>query len=164
MKINIQNMSDDLHEFTEQVEPVFLPKKMHDRYPETMQVQVMLDKFGKDYRLDIRIRTRAHYICDRCLAPFERDFEARMLQIFQIGPLEEGLEEEVLELSPNAVEIDMDPILSEMIVLNHPVKTLCKEDCKGICPNCGADLNHEACRCNLEKFDPRWEELRKLIK
>ncbi len=164
MKINIQNMSDDLHEFSEQVEPVFLSKQMHDLYPEVLQVDVTLDKFGRDYRLDIHIRTHGHYICDRCLAPFEREFEARMLQIYQMGPLDEGLDEEVLELAPNAVEIDIDPVLSEMIILNHPVKMLCSEDCKGICPNCGADLNHEACRCGSVPMDPRWEELRKLIK
>jgi len=47
--------------------------------------------------------------------------------------------------------------------LSIPMKLLCREDCQGICPGCGANLNQEACRCGEKPGDPRWEKLRELL-
>ncbi len=164
MKINIQNLTDGLHEISEQVEPLFVSKELQRFYPEICQVDVTLDKFGKDYRVDVHLTTTAHYICHRCLSPYTAKFDVRQRQLYQIGAVPGGGDADIVELSTNAIEIDISPLMKEMIILNHPIKMLCKEDCKGICPNCGADWNHEVCRCGEEVADPRWEQLRKLIK
>lgn len=164
MKINIQNLTDGLHEVSEQAEPLFVSEKLKRFYPELFQVDVTLDKFGKDYRVDVHLRTTAHYICHRCLSPYTSKFDVTQRQLYQAGPVRGGGDTDIIEISTNAIEIDLNPLMKEMVILNHPIKMLCKEDCKGICPNCGADLNHEACRCGEEVIDPRWEQLRKLIK
>ena len=60
------------------------------------------------------------------------------------------LEEEVL---------DTRPILLEQLQLNIPMKPLCRPDCQGLCPQCGADLNLGACGCGERQVDPRWAAL-----
>ena len=49
-----------------------------------------------------------------------------------------------------------------MQVLAVPMKNLCSEDCKGLCPKCGKNLNEGLCNCNEENIDPRWETIQKL--
>ena len=59
--------------------------------------------------------------------------------------------------------IDADEALTEQILLELPLKHLCKEDCKGLCPKCGTDLNKSTCNCETKEPDPRFDVLRKLL-
>ena len=59
--------------------------------------------------------------------------------------------------------IDADDTLIEQILLELPLKHLCREDCKGLCPKCGADLNTTQCSCDTSDPDPRFDVLRKLL-
>lgn len=163
MKINIQRFEKDLNEIDEVAESDFLEPKMREYYPENVFLHIVLDKFGRDYRVDIDLSTRAHYQCDRCLADFTQSFEVKQRQIFNLGGGDE-VDDDIIRLPANSIEIDLDPILSEMVLLNHPIKTVCRPECKGLCPTCGADLNSEQCHCEKDAIDPRWAKLRKLIK
>lgn len=164
MKINIQNLANNLVELDDAAESDFLPERYRSYYPDPLKIHAVVDKFGSDIRFTIQLTTEAEYRCDRCLSAYRTPFEARMTQIVQIGEGKLKDEEDIALYPVGATEIDIDPFLMEMIILNHPVKMLCRDDCKGICPGCGADLNHEPCRCGTEKVDPRWEELKKFIK
>lgn len=164
MKINIQNLENGLIEIDEEIEPVFINKEIKPYYPNKIALHALVDKFGKDYRINVNINTTALYICDMCLTQFNYSFQAAQQMIFQIGSGKLEATEDIIQLPGNATEIDITPVLSEMVLLNHPIKMICKEDCKGICPSCGADLNTEECRCSKESTDPKWDQLRKLIK
>ncbi len=164
MKINIQNLEQNLLEVDTEVDADFLDRNTRKFYPNKMAVHVLLDKFGKNYKLDVQLKTTASYICDRCLTEYSADFSAKQRQVFHLGIQQEPVDDEIEELPANATEIDLNPFLREIVLLNKPVKMLCREDCKGICPVCGADLNHEACRCSEAPIDPRWAELKKLLK
>ncbi len=59
--------------------------------------------------------------------------------------------------------LDLEEIVLNQISLSLPMRTLCNEDCKGLCPKCGMDLNIEACKCVLENIDPRLEGLRNMF-
>ena len=59
--------------------------------------------------------------------------------------------------------IDVDEIVKEQIVLAVPTRMLCREDCKGICPECGTDRNTGDCSCATNDIDPRWAALKNLI-
>lgn len=59
-------------------------------------------------------------------------------------------------------KIEIHEMVREQIYLMIPIKSLCKEDCKGLCSGCGANLNYEKCNCK-EQIDERWEKLRKLL-
>ena len=57
-------------------------------------------------------------------------------------------------------EIDLDPILREQLLLALPGYPVCKDDCKGLCPVCGANLNDRECGCDRHVPDPRWAGLK----
>jgi len=164
MKINIQKLENELIEIDDRCDTDFLDQEYRRFYPEEVQLHILVDKFGRDIKIDVTLHTIAHYTCHRCLADYSVAFDVREKQIFQIGEGKLQDSDEVIRLPANTTDIDISFVLSEMILLNHPIKMLCKEDCKGICPGCGADLNKESCRCGETKYDPRWEALRKLIK
>ncbi len=60
-------------------------------------------------------------------------------------------------------DMDLDELLYSDIILELPTKYICKEDCKGLCSTCGANLNSESCNCNKSQLDPRLEVLKSLI-
>ena len=71
---------------------------------------------------------------------------------------------DVYELDPRALELDLRPAIREEWLLAAPSFALCREDCKGLCPRCGADLNDGSHDCSQQEADPRWDALRKLKK
>jgi len=164
MKINIQNLEHNVLEHEGKVETDFLEPQLRIFYPYALNVRVKLDRFGKDYKIDVSIQTRAHYICDRCLKEYEPEFTAKLSQVYQTDGDEVMPDDDIKILPANAVEVDIRPLLREAIVLNHPIKMVCIEECKGICPGCGADLNIDTCICSAGNVDPRWAELKKFIK
>lgn len=103
---------------------------------------------------------RAH--CRRCLEPLAVEVTERVELFFE--PLRSPDEEDlnVYHLEPLATELDLAGPLREQFLLAVPGYPLCGEDCRGLCPGCGADLNAEACRCSGDSTDPRWGPLREL--
>ena len=164
MKINIQNIERDLTEINEEVDINFLPEELSSFYPGTAQVHVIQDKFGSDNRFKIDANVKARYVCDRCLETYEANRVSQINQIIHVGAPPAGADEDIVYLDYGTKEIDLSPVLKEMLILQHPIKMLCKEDCKGLCPRCGVNLNKENCRCITDPIDPRWEKLQKLIK
>jgi len=96
--------------------------------------------------------------------PISEEFEGLYLT------LKEAPREDEVELSPDDMEIgflreeavEVEEILKERIWLSIPMKPLCKEDCKGLCPTCGKDLNEGECDCPKEAIDPRFAVLKDL--
>lgn len=107
--------------------------------------------------------------CQRCLEPVAQPVEEEMHLLLQPGapaPVapEHALAEEemgVVEVEEDA-DFDLRPLLLEQIQLNVPMKPLCRPDCAGLCPTCGARLDEGPCGCAEEEVDPRWEALRAL--
>ena len=56
-------------------------------------------------------------------------------------------------------QLDLQPLARDAVLLNLPQVPLCREDCAGLCPVCGADRNDEPCGCEVEAGDPRWATL-----
>ena len=71
--------------------------------------------------------------------------------------------EDDLYIRVQSEEIDLYELLREDIILNLPMIHLCKPDCKGLCSQCGANLNYEKCSCNKDSVDPRLEILKTLL-
>jgi uncharacterized protein len=65
-------------------------------------------------------------------------------------------------LEPDAEELDLRPILRERVILAVPDYPVCREDCRGLCPSCGANLNETDCNCAVAESDARWGPLLKL--
>ena len=98
-------------------------------------------------------------ICDRCMEPFQKKKAVRLYAL----PAEslEGEEDEDMVLLEDG-ELDVGDLAYTAFVLDMDTKYLCSEDCKGLCPGCGVNLNREACRCR-KPVDPRWAALEQLL-
>ena len=106
--------------------------------------------------------------CTRCLTPVRRELDVAF-QIDFVGreflPESKEAHLESNDLGTDILEgdeIDLTEIAREQILLNLPETTLCREDCKGICPTCGTDLNEGDCQCGEDEIDPRWAALKNL--
>lgn len=99
--------------------------------------------------------------CDRCLEPFERDYSYSFEEILV---LEESEEHDEYIAAPGA-RLDLDELCLSDLLLSLPYKQLCDlgEDCKGLCPRCGANLNHVCCECGTSEADPRLAVLQDLL-
>ncbi|OXS52578.1 hypothetical protein B1A99_33190 [Cohnella sp. CIP 111063] len=104
--------------------------------------------------------------CSRCLEPVEEKIEVPFEEQFRIvAEEEEEASEDVEEAVPVTEErIDLAPYVMEEFVVQLPYAPLCSEDCKGLCPECGTNLNEQSCGCNTEKIDPRMAALQDWFK
>jgi uncharacterized protein len=109
--------------------------------------------------------------CSRCVEPVRLDIDERVRLTFMPpedmpadDEAEEGVElgEEDLDTFPfDGEKVDLEPFLREQLVLAVPFAPLCREDCKGLCPQCGVDLNSGTCACE-KPVDPRLAALKGL--
>jgi len=107
-------------------------------------------------RIEGRIEGELEVMCHRCLKPFAYPLnEAVDVYLIEEDKAAE-MDEKELESDELQYEffdgevIEVDQLVAEQIFLALPVKVLCSEDCKGICPGCGASLNEEECRCKAD--------------
>lgn len=101
--------------------------------------------------------------CDRCTVPVRLDIDLGFDRFEQEAlPGEETLEPTLLRRRGRVLELDAGGMLWEEFLLALPVKPLCSEECKGLCPDCGQDLNQGPCKCSGEEPDPRMAALRGL--
>lgn len=105
--------------------------------------------------------------CTRCLqkvkTPLDISFKAVFIgREFDRSGKESELHGDELDVSVFEGEtLDLDDLAREQILLALPARFLCREDCKGLCGQCGANKNSDDCRCKDEKIDPRWSALKK---
>lgn len=111
-------------------------------------------------RLELALDTTLAAVCDRCGKPFDKTFRLNC-EYLLAEELEDEENDEILLLENGTV--DLGEFSREVFILNMPTKLLCREDCKGLCPGCGVDLNEEVCRCKKE-VDPRLAKLAELLK
>lgn len=132
------------------------------QFPQGVPVTVAYYRLGPDLLFRGHFDGRASGTCARCLESYplavERDFT------FVIKPVGQGAAprvDEDLNLSFYAGDaVDLSPLVREAIMLALPTRPLCKEDCPGLCPRCGANLSAGPCGCREDWTDPRLEALR----
>ena len=108
------------------------------------------------------LTTRLMGECDRCAKPFERELSIS-LEAVLVTKLENEDYDDPWTFELDGDQADLDDILTTAVVLNMDSKLLCSEDCKGLCPKCGADLNLGPCDCKPE-LDPRMAVLQQFLK
>jgi uncharacterized protein len=129
-----------------------------------------LHKDKDRFRLVGTARTELELPCSRCLDPFrmpvDASFDLRYLPATEMTADEEReVQDEDLETSYyRDDQIDLNELLREQFYLALPMKPLCREDCKGLCAQCGTNLNTGTCACAAEWEDPRLAPLKGLIK
>lgn len=98
--------------------------------------------------------------CARCLKEFDNTVETKFQAVIVQKEDEESDEIQLVITDGN---VRMDEAIKQLIYLSMPMKSLCNKDCKGICPNCGVNLNYEKCQCENNLTDPRFDKLKDLL-
>jgi uncharacterized protein len=137
---------------------------------ENIECDIVLFKKGSEITLTGSAKFSLTLQCSRCLEEFttheEENLSAHFVrrETYPNNQKEKLLESDIIVEYYDRDIIDLTQIIYDAINLSIPMKPLCKEDCKGLCPICGTNLNKETCNCQREKIDPRWEPLKKLLK
>ena len=122
----------------------------------------------KDIRIVGDYRTRVETLCARCLEPVGRDLASDFDLLYRplgvdAGPHERSVHEGDTEIGYYQGEgIELADVLREQVLLAVPIKTVCREECKGLCPHCGKNWNTGKCQCEEVAGDPRWDALKDL--
>jgi uncharacterized protein len=118
-----------------------------------------------DIRLQGRFDGRFQVPCARCVEPVEIPLGADFDLIYRpaaadADPTERSITAPETEIGYyQGDSLALEDVLREQVLLSLPLKTLCKPDCKGLCPRCGANRNSQPCSCDVGPSDPRWEAL-----
>ena len=99
--------------------------------------------------------------CDRCGLPTETQHKVTLEK--SLAPEIAGIDNDDIILVED-LKLDLDELVYTEVIISLPMKHLCKEDCKGICPSCGKNLNDGKCDCNTKQIDPRLQALADLLK
>jgi uncharacterized protein len=104
--------------------------------------------------------------CDRCLAEVRRDVRAPLNLFYQVEAHASDAEKdlEIQSIHPEQDVIVLDDEVRQTLMLEVPLKVLCTDECAGICPGCGANLNSDECQCAEAPIDPRWAKLAEIYK
>ena len=146
------DMKDFRHEDFKEYEALVPPALLGLSYEEVefnnpLSCAVRLLRYGDDnVYVTANIETNILVECGRCITPFEVDITTTVEQLFSIGS--ESLEQsEADERYYDGETVDISEDVRRALVLEIPVWPLCSETCKGLCPQCGAELNIKACSC-----------------
>jgi uncharacterized protein len=169
MRVELENLEGGKGEFAHVYQPDELnpiDERVQLTGPAAISGKVRVT--GNEAFVSGHIDTRAQVECDRCLQPVELPVNTDFALEYISGPdYESSAAAELTEadMSVSVFDgeaIDIDEIVKEQILLTVPARTLCREDCKGICPECGIDRNTGECSCVTDDTDPRWAALKNL--
>lgn len=118
-----------------------------------------VENLGDRLLVEGAIHTAVELLCSRCMEPTSIPIHAPLKEIFANHIIADEDEDEIFLYEGD--ELDITPHISRAIMLELPMKVMCKEDCQGLCPECGINLNLKKCQCVKETIDPRFAVLEK---
>ncbi|MFC1724277.1 DUF177 domain-containing protein [candidate division KSB1 bacterium] len=121
-------------------------------------------KKPEEFYINLNISAILNLSCDRCLKTFKSDFRANIYLVYTKDEnlLGKNQNDDVKLISDSTNEIDITEDIKEYIELEKPLKAVCRDDCKGLCTQCGTDLNLRSCDCKNKNIDSRWSDLKEI--
>ncbi|HBZ01851.1 MAG TPA: hypothetical protein DEO84_11085 [candidate division Zixibacteria bacterium] len=167
MKTDLRNITPDGCElrFSEIAEDLELTADGFD-FPQPIEVELSAAKSGDEILMQGVVSTAVEMECARCLEIFEMDINPRIqfvIQLLDISEPQPSEDDDFVILPKTTGEYDISQRVREAILLELPLKPLCSETCKGLCPMCGVNLNEGECDCTPDKTDERWDSLKQLF-
>jgi len=169
MKIELKRTSED---FSQRLDLEESPEGLNleaegATFEKPVKVELLVSKSQDQLICRGKAITSVKLECSRCLIEYEQSLSSDLDFVIDLsGSLEKTNPEEedyfVADHSSNFFEIDA--LVREAIILSLPLKPLCSDACKGLCPICGIDLNRSQCDCVKESTDPRWDGLKGLLR
>ncbi len=181
MRVNVGELLADRHavrllSFCERLEPPADDVAL----PGAVEGELVLSSTGRTICLTGQVRTVVGLVCGACLTRFEQPLEAPVSEEFcrpgptaeaahgtgcgggtgHGGPAHEDLapEDFLVPVEPGDI-IDVTEVVRQNLILALPIAPRCREDCRGLCPRCGADRNRTVCGCTDVESDPRLRPL-----
>ncbi|QNI31472.1 DUF177 domain-containing protein [Alloacidobacterium dinghuense] len=118
-----------------------------------------------DIRLRAKYQGKVEVACARCLDAVEHSLKGDFDLIFRPLGIDQGASERSINTDETEIGyyqksgLVLEDVLREQVLLSLPARTLCRHDCKGLCPRCGQNLNSDVCTCDAAPVDPRWAAL-----
>lgn len=131
-------------------------------------VALTIQQSGEEYFVQGSLNTVAQIECARCLTPIALAIEGSLEFIVTTPALREQQAAEAVDaeeyvfMDGATLTVDVTEPVREAMLLELPMKPLCREECQGLCPRCGVNRNEESCGCITKQTDPRWEGLKKV--
>ena len=133
-------------------------------------VDLHIHRSGDEYYCQGTLQANLQLECVRCLKKFDIELAGEMDFIIcsveaHNRYLEEAVDDEdYVFFQGNELKADITDIVRQSVMLAVPMMPICSPGCKGLCSQCGADLNEGSCGCQVEKIDERWAGLRDLLR
>lgn len=161
MKISISSLSEGVHTYRFTAEPTLIG--LGDNFTQEVLVDVTLDKTSRELFLKAEAKTSGRFVCDRCVDEFERRLVVNyhVVYVYDDRDKSKYTAGEVQVLSVGTTHIDLSEDIRQFLMLAVPLKLLCNDGCRGLCPHCGANWNHATCSCQEDVPDARWHALKK---
>ena len=170
MLISLSDVLSDQHKTVEETVPLSMDmiRMKSGDYPviksEPVHVRVEYVK-GKELLIYADTKLETLIPCDRCLEDVRHEFVLNVTKHVDVGLSDAELTEELDESNfIDGYHLDVDKMLYNELLSEWPEKTLCREDCKGLCKVCGQNLNTWSCGCEEAGLDPRMSVVRDLFK
>ena len=177
MLISIQELAQHPVEFEQEFRPETL-----DLGPDFRQVEALrtsgraqlvhehrgAKKVLADVRVVGRLATQIELLCARCLEPVRREVQREFELLYRPLGADRGKEEAAVSQDESEISyyegegVLLEDLLREQLLLAVPMREVCRDDCKGLCPQCGRNLNAGACDCRQQPIDPHWSPLKDL--
>jgi uncharacterized protein len=164
IKIRISGLSNGLHEYHFVASPADVG--LDDAFRKPVSLDVALEKSSRQIYLKADIASEGNFTCDRCLDDFSTAIASKLSIFYAFSePEAENAEgDDVRILTPETMYLEITDDVRQSIMLAVPLKLLCMEECKGLCPHCGINRNRQSCKCHeQEETDTRWEKLKKIL-
>ncbi len=123
-------------------------------------LKATLTNTGGLLKLDGILETHYKGKCSKCLKEVEADLKLKIRETIVNG---EKFHEDIEAYTYEGKFVDLDRVIKDNIILSLPMRLLCRENCKGVCPVCGRDRNIEDCGCSQDDLNPKMEVLKKLL-
>ena len=174
LKFRLEDIPREGREVESEQDPGWLDERLarEERKPfrflGPIRIHLKLSRSGRTVLAESRIRAEAECSCDRCLDRFPSVLSS--VYKATLKPRPQFSSDQEVELGRDDLEtdyyegdeIDLTPILQDQLLLTLPPKSVCREDCRGLCQRCGQNLNRGTCQCADQEIDPRLKPLKKI--
>ncbi len=132
-------------------------------FPNGAKVSLKLKNIMECVTLSLHCEFEYSTECARCLKPLLKPVEFDFDSVVKVtDDVHELLDEDAVVID-SSNRLDLQELVEGLVIMNLPMKVLCSDDCKGLCPQCGKDLNEGECGCNKKEVDPRFAKLKELL-
>ena len=136
-----------------------------DDIEEALECSLNCDKTSTGYRIYGDVFCQIKLTCDRCLCRYKKKIKTALnILLTNNKDIVREKNADVIMFTMSDDFVDLSSILHDVIEVEKPIKSLCRDDCKGLCPSCGLDLNLNRCRCKDNSSMNKFKELKSLIK